>query len=122
MNKFLRFHDQIIAGIAVAMIGIFLIVNREYFFWPPEWSSLLNNICIDVIIMVAGEGLVLSAYFNNRFKLFKNISFILSGAVVLALSVTQIVHIIYAGQSRMIYTVIGDLVIFALILLSAYDS
>lgn len=126
MKKFLKitneYHEQVIAGVAVAIIGVFLIISRQYFFWPPEWSSALNDMRIDIIVFLAGVGLVISAYTNNRIRWLKTASFILSGAVMLALGVTQFFHIIYAGQFRMTHTIIGDLVIFVLILYAAYDS
>ncbi|QNQ83746.1 hypothetical protein FP435_04455 [Lactobacillus sp. PV037] len=117
-----KYHEQIIAGTAVAVIGIFLIVSRQYFFWPPEWSSTLNDMRIDIVVFIAGIGMVTSAYMDNKIRWLKILSFVLSGAVILALGVTQLFHIIYAGQFRMAHTIIGDMVIFALILYAAYDS
>lgn len=126
MKKFLKltseYHEQVLAGTAITVIGIFLIASRQYFFWPPEWSSTLNDLRIDVIVLIAGIGMLVSAYTDNRIRWLKTISFILAGAIILALGVAQLLHVIFAGQFRMAYAIIGDLVIFALIIHAAYES
>lgn len=117
-NKF----DQFLAGLSVAVIGIFLLVDRQYFFYPPEWSSLMNDMKLDVIILVAGIGLVICGLYNNKIRWLSAIFFILAGAAVLALASIQLMHVVYAGQFRMAHTIIGDVIIFILIIHAAYNS
>lgn len=114
--------DQFLAGLSVAVIGIFLLVDRQYFFYPPEWSSLMNDMRLDVIVLVAGIGMVVCGLMKNRIRWLTVIFFVLAGAAVLALASIQLMHVLYAGQFRMAHTIIGDVIIFALIIHAAYES
>ena len=35
-------------------IGLFLYSDQHYFFWPPDWSNIENNIRIDTFIVLVG--------------------------------------------------------------------
>lgn len=114
--------EQSLAGIAIIAISISLWLDRNYFFWPPELTSTMNDERVDIFILILGLGLLISALFDNPNKVIEIILFLSCGAVVFVLALTQLCHGFLAGQIRMAHTVIGDLIIFILIVRAAYKS
>lgn len=113
---------QSLAGSAIIAISLFLWLDRTYFFWPPELTSTMNDQRVDIIIFILGVGLLISALFDNPNRVIEITLFLTSGAVIFVLALTQLCHGFLAGQRRMAYTAIGDLIIFILILRAAYKS
>lgn len=38
----------------VTGIGCFLFSDQHYFFWPPDWSNIENDIRIDTFVVLVG--------------------------------------------------------------------
>ena len=114
--------EQALASVAVIAIGASLWIDRDYFFWPPELTSTMNDQRIDIVILLSGICLLISALTNNKSKLWQHALLILCGAVIFTLALTQLWHAFLGGQMRMAHTVIGDFVIFCLIVRAAYKS
>lgn len=114
--------EQSLAGISIALIGASLWLDRNYFFWPPELTSTMNDQRLDITILILGIGLLISALINNKSKFWQHLLLILCGAVIFMLALTQLWHGFLAGQMRMAHTVIGDFIIFILIVRAAYKS
>jgi hypothetical protein len=114
--------NQTIIGISMIATGIFLWLDRSYFFWPPQLSAMMNSEYWDGIFIFLGAGLLACAFFDNQNKVLQHSFLIAAGAVVLMLAVTQWWHVAFAGEYRMTHSVISDLVIFVLILRCAAKS
>lgn len=55
----LNFHTiHIILGIVTAGIGICLIYDDHYFFWPPGFTQLINSDCVGTWGLFTGLGLI----------------------------------------------------------------
>lgn len=48
--------DYLIIGITGVLIGLILIHDRNYFFWPPQFVPFFNNYAIGVLGLLAGIG------------------------------------------------------------------
>lgn len=114
--------NQTIIGISMIATGIFLWIDRSYFFWPPQLSTMMNSEYWDMIFILIGTGLLFCAFFDNKNKVLQHSFLIASGAAMLLLAVTQWWHIVYANEYRMTHSVISDLVMFILILRCASKS
>lgn len=114
--------EQILASLSIIAIGASLWIDRDYFFWPPELTSTMNDQRIDIVILLLGFCLLVSAVTGNKSKFWQHLLLILCGAAIFMLALTQLWHAFLGGQMRMAHTVIGDFVIFCLIVRAAYKS
>ena len=114
--------EQFLAGASIIAIGASLWLDRDYFFWPPELTATMNDQRLDITISVLGLALILMAITDNKSKAWQRIFLILCGSVVCMLGCTQLWHAFLADQMRMAHTVIGDVIIFILIIRAAYKS
>ena len=121
-NNFSYNFEQALASVAVIAIGASLWIDRNYFFWPPELTSTMNDQRIDIVILLLGFCLLISALTGNKSKFWQHLLLILCGAAIFMLALTQLWHAFLGGQMRMAHTVIGDFVIFCLIVRAAYKS
>lgn len=48
--------EYLIIGLTGAVIGLILIHDRTYFFWPPQIVPFFNNYAIGILGLVAGLG------------------------------------------------------------------
>lgn len=48
---------HLILAVVMLLMGLVLLVNDNFFYWPPEWSMILNNDLIDTISIITGVGL-----------------------------------------------------------------
>lgn len=114
--------EQFLAGAGIIAIGVSLWIDRKYFFWPPELTQAMNDQRLDLIITILGFGLLVMAITGNRSKAWEQIFLILCGSVICMLAFTQIWHANLAGQTQMAHSVIGDVLIFILIIRAAWKS
>lgn len=82
-------HPQhIILGTAMTGIGLILICNDFYFFWPPFAAEFLNDDLIGGIFMIIGF-LVIKWALDNRNKIAINRNLLIITAGLLALEATM---------------------------------
>ncbi|WP_304228449.1 hypothetical protein [Lactobacillus kitasatonis] len=48
--------DYLIIGITGVLIGLILIHDRNYFFWPPQFVLFFNNYAIGILGLMTGLG------------------------------------------------------------------
>ncbi|NRN88440.1 hypothetical protein [Lactobacillus helveticus] len=96
-------HPQhIILGLALVGIGLILIYNDFYFFWPPFAASFLNDDLIGGIFMIIGI-LVIKWALDNRNKIAVNRNLLIITAGLLALEATaEFSHGCVSGQPHML--------------------
>lgn len=49
---------HLILGLLLTSMGIVLLVNDSFFYWPPEWQWLFNNDLVDAFAIIVGIGLI----------------------------------------------------------------
>lgn len=107
---------QVIIALAIMAIGGSLWYDRRYFFWPPNLQNMLNDWRIDIVILVVGACLLIATMLNPENTPLIRKLLIICGGIVLGMASLQLGHIIFTSEFRMGHTVIGDVVIFLLIL------
>lgn len=112
---------QVIVALAIMAIGGSLWYDRRYFFWPPHFQNTLNDWRIGIVILVVGACLLIATMFDPENTSLIRKLLIICGGIVLGLASLQLGHIIFTPEFRMGHTVIGDAVIFLLILHVAHD-
>lgn len=95
-------HPQhIILGLALIGIGLILICNDFYFFWPPFAARLLNDDLIGGIFMAIGI-LIIKWALDNRNKIAVNRNLLVITAGLLALEATaEFCHGYVSGHPHM---------------------
>ena len=112
---------QVIIALAMMAIGGSLWYDRHYFFWPPNLHGALNDWRIDIFILLVGIMLLVSTALRPDDTVLIRTLLVICGGIVLGLAFLQLGHIIFTSEFRMGHTVIGDVVLFLLILHVAHD-
>ena len=103
LNKLLPLsHPQhIILGLALIGVGLILICNDYYFFWPPFATRFLNDDLTGGIFMVIGI-LIIKWALDNRNKIAVNRNLLVITAGLLALEATaEFCHGYVSGHPHM---------------------
>lgn len=129
MQKMMRIVQQLktnplhlILGIDLIVTGIMLLTHHSYFFWPPNWRTLLqieNNSIVGLVGIAIGIGLIswgVGLSENNRVNQFL---LALSASYLTWLGFTELMHAIFSplGTPRMLTAGFQDLI---MVLLSLY--
>lgn len=104
----------------VTGIGLFLYSDQHYFFWPPDWSNIENNIKIDTFIVLVGLVLFLCTIFGVKNRKIIATLLVCSGAISLSMATLSLLHVIMSSYWVMGLNVIGELILFSLVLLVAH--
>ena len=115
-------HDQTLAGAAIAAIGTALLCDRNYFFWPPEWTLFMNDKRLDLAIILLGLLITVDSMLIKRHRGWRMFILIVGAWTMWCLIGIQLGHAIGAGEFRMDLTVIGEAVISILCLYGIYQS
>lgn len=111
---------QALIGVWVTGIGLFLFSNQHYFFWPPDWSNIENDIRIDTFIVLVGLVLFLCTIFGVKNRKVIAALLVCSGAISLSMATLSLLHVIMSSYWVMGLNVIGELILFSLVLLVAH--
>ena len=114
--------DQITAGASIIAIGASLLLDRKYFFWPPELVRPMNDQRLDVCIIVLGILICINAFYENYNRAWRMTILVAGLWLMWILALIQLGHAYYAGQVRMAHTIIGDIVVSILLLHVIYES
>ena len=104
----------------VTGIGLFLYSDQHYFFWPPDWSNIENDIKIDTFIVLVGLVLFLCTIFGVKNRKIIATLLVCSGAISLSMATLSLLHVIMSSYWVMGLNVIGELILFSLVLLVAH--
>lgn len=88
---------HLILGLLLTSMGIVLLVNDSFFYWPPEWQWLFNNDLVDAFAIIVGIGLIAFVFAGGKSQLVNAVllacaAFFLMMIVVLQLGHALVVH------------------------------
>ena len=67
MRELLRHNlDYLILGITGLIVGLFLVHDRTYFFWPPQFAPYFNSYAIGLIGIICSLGLIIYGLLNKH--------------------------------------------------------
>ena len=111
---------QTLISIWIAGIGLFLFNNQHYFFWPPNWSNIENEVRIDTFIVLVGLVLFLCTIFGIKNRKIIATLLVFCGAISLSMATLSLLHVIMSNYWVMGLNVIGEIILFILILIVAH--
>lgn len=115
-------HDQTIAGGTILAIGIALLRDRNYFYWPPEWTLFMNDKKLDLAIILLGLLITVDSTLKKRHRGWRMFILILGAWTLWFLIGLQLGHAFGVGEFRMEVTVIVETAISILCLYCIYQS
>ena len=92
-NKLNRW-NFIKTGLLIAGLAICFLIDRTYFFYPPNLAPAWNNMWVDVIGLLAGVDLILCGVFDVHVDLLVKLGLGVSVAFLTVLLVAESFHII----------------------------
>lgn len=57
---------HLILGLLLTSMGIVLLVNDSFFYWPPEWQWLFNNDLVDAFAIIVWIGLIAFVFAGEK--------------------------------------------------------
>lgn len=96
--------------------GIELLVTDHYFFWPPQFTSMMNDDRIDIIVIIVGAGLILYAMIGIHSNAVISILLGLAAAIGALIAFAFYIHMIYAGQRMLSIPLIFTIFFIAVVL------
>ena len=111
---------QTLISIWIAGIGLFLFSDQHYFFWPPNWSNIENDVRIDTFIVLVGLALFLCTILGVKNRKIIATLLVFCGAISLSMATLLLLHVIMSNYWVMGPNVIGEIILFILILLVAH--
>lgn len=111
---------QTLISLWIAGIGIFLYNDQHYFFWPPDWSNIENDVRIDAFIVLVGLVLFLCTIFRVKNRKIIATLLVCCGAISFSIATLSLLHVITSNYWVMGLNVIGETILFILILLVAH--
>lgn len=120
---------EMLVGLTLLCKGLWLEVDSNYFFYPPNLAPIMNSRIIDCGMMLVGIILFICSFYRPKDCKWRMINrqicrvmLILGATIFLALALLQLTHGIFTPSYRMNHTAIGDLFIFVIIDLTACDA
>ena len=122
INNIDKNFNQLLIGVLIVAIGIFLWADKNYFFWPPQLRPLMNSEWSDIIFIILGICLLWTALTGNHSRKFQSILLIVASAAVAMLLVEQVWHVLFADKIEMIMAVILDAGLLVMLIRCAYEN
>ena len=87
-------------GLLISALAICFLIDRNYFFYPPSLAPAWNNVCFDIVGLLAGVDLILCGVMNIHVDLLVKLGLGVSVAFLTVLLVAESFHIVGAGYFR----------------------
>lgn len=113
---------HIIIGCVIALIGLELWLNKGYFFWPPNASSVLNDDVVGFFGTTLGCGIILWSFSRDQNPKTNQIFLTLATAFMTLLAFVELGHALFMHYPRIFTNVITDVALIAVIMYVARHS
>lgn len=87
-------------GLLISALAVCFLIDRNYFFYPPSLAPAWNNVCFDIVGLLAGVDLILCGVMNIHVDLLVKLGLGVSVAFLTVLLVAESFHIVGAGYFR----------------------
>ena len=119
--------NQLLIGLSIVSMGLFLWLEKMYFSWPPELRPMMNSEYADLFFIFLGLMLLFFAATNKDIRVskkwtVKDITLTVAGGATILLLIEQLWQVLFAKNMDMVIAVIFDIFLFILIIRCAYDS
>lgn len=101
-NNLLHF----ILGLMLASMGIVLLLNDSFFYWPPEWQWFFNNDLVDAFAIIVGIGLIAFVFAGGKSQLANAVLLACAAFFLMMIVALQLGHVlVFHDYSRLLSVV-----------------
>ena len=108
-------------GLLISALAICFLIDRNYFFYPPSLAPAWNNVCFDIVGLLAGVDLILCSVLDIHIDLLVKLGLGVSVAFLTVLLVAESFHIVGAGYFRFHPVIIFEIYAIANLMQIAYE-
>ena len=87
-------------GLLISALAVCFLIDRNYFFYPPNLAPAWNNVCFDIVGLLAGVDLILCGVLDIHIDLLVKLGLGVSVAFLTVLIVAESFHIIGVDYFR----------------------
>ena len=108
-------------GLLISALAVCFLIDRNYFFYPPSLAPAWNNVCFDIVGLLAGVDLILCGVLDIHIDLLVKLGLGVSVAFLTVLLVAESFHIFGAGYFRFHPVVVFEIYAIANLMQTAYE-
>lgn len=98
---------HLILGLLLTSMGIVLLVNDSFFYWPPEWQWFFNSDLVDAFAIIVGIGLIAFVFAGGRSQLANAVLLACSAFFLMMLTVLQLGHVFVAHDYSRLLSIVA---------------
>lgn len=84
---------HLILGFIILTMGIVLLMNDSFFYWPPEWQWFFNNDLVDASAIVIGTGLIAFVIVGGKNQVANAVLLAFSAFFIMMIIILQLGHV-----------------------------
>lgn len=94
---------HLILGLLLTSMGIVLLVNDSFFYWPPEWQWFFNSDLVDAFAIIVGIGLIVFVFAGGKSQLVNAVLLSCAAFFLMMIVVLQLGHVlVFHDYSRLL--------------------
>lgn len=109
----------ILIGILAVVRGQIFYEERQFFFYPPEFSWLMNSPWFDLAMVVSGILLIAYALSSMKSNFILGVLMAIIAGLIGLVAIIELEHCVFAGQIKLAQNVASNLFIIAVIMWTA---
>ena len=96
-----------ILGLMIMAMGIILLINDSFFYWPPEWQWFFNNDLVDAFAIIVGTGLITFTFVGGKNQIANAVLLALSAFFITMLIILQLGHVLVIHDYSRLLSIIA---------------
>jgi hypothetical protein len=88
-------------------MGIVLLVNDSFFYWPPEWQWFFNNDLVDAFAIIVGIGLIAFVFAGGKSQLTNAVLLACAAFFLMMLVVLQLGHVLVVHDYSRLLSIVA---------------
>lgn len=97
---------HLILGLLLTSMGIVLLVNDSFFYWPPEWQWFFNSDLVDAFAIIVGIGLIAFVFAGGKSQLVNAVLLACAAFFLMMIVFLQLGHVlVFHDYSRLLSVV-----------------
>ena len=98
---------HLILGLMLSAMGIVLLVNDSFFYWPPEWQWFFNNDLVDAFAIIVVKGLIAFVISGGRNQIANAVLLALSAFFITMLVILQLGNVLVIHDYSRLLSIIA---------------
>ncbi|MBD5431897.1 MAG: hypothetical protein HDR41_05570 [Lactobacillus sp.] len=91
----------------IMAMGIILLINDSFFYWPPEWQWFFNNDLVDAFAIIVGTGLITFTFVGGKNQIANAVLLALSAFFITMLIILQLGHVLVIHDYSRLLSIIA---------------